>query len=264
MTGQNYIHKMTAVFITLLMICSCIGSTNVFAAVKPIFEINSNVFNKSAISAEEIYLGESIKLTGKAALLDTKKCKYSYLSKYENQSWTTMQDFTSSSSYTWKPKSVGKYRICIKVLSPSNAVYKKMFNLEVKPKLENQSIISASHIKEDDINEASIDFFMYTSNSCRTKSQLIGRSFKLLNYFITDMVPNETNIEMLEKIINFIIPKNRHQRNICCMLRHLFLHHINGAVNWEMKILYQYQNRLRWKNMILLMRQPFLCTGSKP
>ena len=59
-------------------------------------------------------------------------------------------------------------------------------------------------IKEDDINEASIDFFMSTSNSCRTKSQLIGRSFKLLNYFITDMVPNETNIEMLEKIINFI------------------------------------------------------------
>ena len=59
-------------------------------------------------------------------------------------------------------------------------------------------------IKDDIINDESIEAFMSSSNSCRTKPQLISRAFKLLNYYLEDFAITEDNIAMLNKIIDFI------------------------------------------------------------
>lgn len=59
-------------------------------------------------------------------------------------------------------------------------------------------------IKDGDINDKSIEDFMSTSNSCKTKPQLLSRAFKLLNYYLNGMIPDEENITMLNKIIDFI------------------------------------------------------------
>ena len=139
-----------AAAVVLSLILTFVPSIRVSAAENPWIEITSGLFNKSSVSSEEIYLGESVKITAKTAAMDAKKCKFAYLSKYEDTYWTTMKNFSTLSSYNWKPKSAGKYTVCVKVLSPMKIAYKKFFTVTVKPKLENRSVVSAAYINTED------------------------------------------------------------------------------------------------------------------
>ncbi len=146
MTKQRMLTRFSTVLMCVVMMFAF--GVNVNAATKPLTEITSTVFNKSVVSSNEVYLGESVTIFAKTSMLNAQKCKYAYLAKYENTTWTTMADKTTVNTCTWTPKSVGKYTVCVKVYSSLNIIYKKFMTVNVLPKLENESVIGASYINE--------------------------------------------------------------------------------------------------------------------
>ena len=104
--------------------------------------------NTSTISAEEIYLGNSVTLTGKAT---GGIGSYTYSMLYKKTSdtkWTTKQDFKANSKVDIKPANATTYDVCVKVKDASGTVEKKFFKLTVTKPLTNDSTISATSIKK--------------------------------------------------------------------------------------------------------------------
>ena len=106
----------------------------------------SELVNVSAISADEIVLGDTLTVNAAAT---GGKGDYTYAVYYKKTSdtkWTTKQDFTDSAQVTIKPANATTYDVCAKVKDESGKVVKKYFTLNVTPKLENISEISADEI----------------------------------------------------------------------------------------------------------------------
>ena len=105
--------------------------------------------NTSTISAEEIYLGNSVTLTGKATGgIGSYTYSMLYKKTYDTK-WTTKQDFKANASVDIKPANATTYDVCVKVKDASGTVEKKFFTLKVsasKP-LANTGTISATTIK---------------------------------------------------------------------------------------------------------------------
>ena len=109
----------------------------------------SKDINTSKISTNSVTFGYSVTLTAMSKGLDTKKCKYAFFYKYEDESWTTIQGYSTQTEVNWKPEKIGQYEVCIKILCDSK-VYKKYFNILVSEELVNLSLVSSSHIKTGD------------------------------------------------------------------------------------------------------------------
>ncbi len=85
--------------------------------------------NNSKISATTLTLGSSITLTG-AASGGTSPYTYAYYYKKSSQdSWTTVKDFSSTTSVSITPASAATYNVCIKVKDKTGTVEKKYFNI---------------------------------------------------------------------------------------------------------------------------------------
>ncbi len=85
--------------------------------------------NNSKISATTLTLGSSITLTG-AASGGTSPYTYAYYYKKSSQdSWTTVKDFSSTTSVSITPASAATYDVCIKVKDKTGTVEKKYFNI---------------------------------------------------------------------------------------------------------------------------------------
>ena len=89
--------------------------------------------NNSKISSTTVTLGKSITLTG-AASGGTSPYTYAYYYKKSSQSsWTTVKDFSSTTSVSITPASATTYDVCIKVKDKTGTVEKKYFKLTMAP-----------------------------------------------------------------------------------------------------------------------------------
>ena len=85
------------------------------------------------MSATSITLGKSVTLTG-AASGGTSPYTYAYYYKKSSQSsWTTVKDFSSTTSVSITPASATTYDVCIKVKDKTGTVEKKYFKLTMAP-----------------------------------------------------------------------------------------------------------------------------------
>ena len=112
-------------------------------------KVNKPLANVSTISSEEIYLGNSVTVTGKATG-GIGAYTYSFLYKKKSDTkWTTKQDFKANSAVDIKPASATDYDICVKIKDGRGTVEKKFFTVKVSASapLANTGTISTTSIK---------------------------------------------------------------------------------------------------------------------
>ncbi len=117
--------------------------------VKKFFDITVKadaLVNNSTVSATKINLGDTITVKG-AASGGAGSYKYAVFYKASSAStWTTKQDFSSTSSVSIKFTGTGTKNICVKVKDGAGTVAKKYFDVTVVKGLTNTSKLSASTI----------------------------------------------------------------------------------------------------------------------
>ena len=114
---------------------------NFTLTVKPMF------LNNSTLTASSISLGQTV--TAKcSASGGTGYYNYAVLYKRASQSnWTTVQNFSSNDTVSFKPQAATDYDVCIKVKDTNGNITKKYFTVEVtNGELANNSKISATSI----------------------------------------------------------------------------------------------------------------------
>jgi len=100
--------------------------------------------NSSAVSANEISLGEKVTMNGSSyGGLGT--VKYSMLYKLSSDtSWTTLSAYSTTDSAVFTPDKAGIYDLCIKVKDTENTEVKSFFTLKVNAALSNTSSVADS------------------------------------------------------------------------------------------------------------------------
>ena len=104
--------------------------------------------NNSTISATEITLGKSLKVTATAAG-GAGSYKYGvYYKKSTSDKWTTAQNYANVASVTFTPKVATKYDVCVKVKDSKDTIVKKYFTVTVSKAaaLTNTSKVSATSV----------------------------------------------------------------------------------------------------------------------
>ena len=128
-----------------VMACALIvfmSALSVSALEKPIAELNSTIVNNSVISTDKTYVGSTVALTAKTSVRDPDKCYYAFYSKYEDGTWMDIQTYSKKATASFTPQISGNYKLCVKIYTQSGIVYKKYFDLAVKEKLVNESIVN--------------------------------------------------------------------------------------------------------------------------
>ena len=147
--------KIFVIISVILTAALCCQVSSLTANAETVAEIvtpatsTSKSINTSQISTSAVTFGYSVTMKASSKGLDTKKCKYAFFYKYEDESWTTIKPYSQDTVVDWTPEKMGKYQVCIKILCNSK-VYKKYFDMIVSEELVNMSIISSSHIKTDE------------------------------------------------------------------------------------------------------------------
>ncbi len=108
------------------------------------FSVTAPLTNNSQISAESIFKGESVTFTG-AASGGTEPYQFAYVAKAPDGKWYVLKNYSTDTSHTWKPASLGKYTLQVKVKDSKGTVEIKSFNLTVST-LTNNSTISATSV----------------------------------------------------------------------------------------------------------------------
>ena len=108
-------------------------------------KVNPALYNNSKISSTSIAKGGSVTMSG-AASGGSGYYKYAFVAKAPDGKWYVLKDYSSTSSYTWKPASLGTYTAQVKIKDSYNTVKVKSFTLKVNGELVNNSTISATSI----------------------------------------------------------------------------------------------------------------------
>ena len=101
--------------------------------------------NNSRISSTSIIKGKSITFTG-AASGGTSPYQFAYVVQAPSGSWTVLKNYSTATTHTWTPASVGKYTVQIKVKDSSETVKIKTFTLTVSGGFTNNSKISSTSV----------------------------------------------------------------------------------------------------------------------
>ena len=101
--------------------------------VKKYFTVNVTDFtNTSTLSATEIKLGNTVKVSC-SATGSTGYYQYAvYYKKTSDTKWTTKQSYSSNNTVTIKPAKATTYNVCVKVKDNQNNEVKKYFTVTVK------------------------------------------------------------------------------------------------------------------------------------
>ena len=101
--------------------------------VKKYFTVNvTNFVNTSTLSATEIKLGSTVKVSC-SATGSTGYYQYAvYYKKTSDTKWTTKQSYSSNNTVTIKPAKATTYDVCVKVKDNQNNEVKKYFKVTVK------------------------------------------------------------------------------------------------------------------------------------
>ena len=107
----------------------------------------AELVNTSTVSATSITLGNSVTVKG-SATGGAGSYKYAFFYKSSSSStWTTKQDFSSTSSVSIKFTGAGTKNICIKVKDGNGTIEKKYIDVTVKANaLSNTSTLSAASV----------------------------------------------------------------------------------------------------------------------
>ncbi len=111
-------------------------------------EPDSPLQNTSKVSAEAIAIGKTVTVTCAGT---GGKAPYTYAVYYKNEnqdSWTTAQNYSTTSSVSIKPKHTGTYRISVKVKDSKGTVVKKYIDVKVNSaSLAGKVTLSSSKIE---------------------------------------------------------------------------------------------------------------------
>ena len=122
---------------------------NVGTVISKTFTITVNpgpLTSSTKVSATSITLGNSVTITN-AATGGKYPYKYAaYYKKSTSQYYTTLKDFTTTKTFTFKPASAGTWNLRTKVKDASGKIVVKNFNIYVTAPLANKSTISATKI----------------------------------------------------------------------------------------------------------------------
>ena len=111
------------------------------------FNVRKTLTNKSSVVNSAVYLGDDINLKGKASGgIGTYNYAYFY-KRNEDSGWTMLKDFSEDTTAEFKPLKATVYNICIKVRDEKGHIEKIYKDVQVRPKLVNQSKISSSRVK---------------------------------------------------------------------------------------------------------------------
>lgn len=101
----------------------------------------------STLSAKSVLYGESVTLKA-SAINGTAPYQYSvYYRSADSQSWIRASSFSSNTSITFTPKSVGKTIVRLKIKDAAGKITNTDYELEVRPNLKNTSKISTKSAK---------------------------------------------------------------------------------------------------------------------
>ena len=102
--------------------------------------------NTSVLAADNIKLGTYITVNA-SATGGTGDYTYAvYYKKASASSWTTKQKYSTNATVTFKPASVEKYNISVKVKDSSGKIVKKAFTVNVYAPLKNTSAVASANI----------------------------------------------------------------------------------------------------------------------
>lgn len=119
----------------------------------PSVEVNEEI-NTTSISADHIFLGDSVTLYGSQNGLDESKCEYAYYLRLSLLNWEELGAYSKNNVCEWTPQKKGEYEICAKVRC-NKKIYKRYFTITVSEELLNHSLISSSNIKVGETVELS-------------------------------------------------------------------------------------------------------------
>ena len=105
----------------------------------------------STLSADKVVVGEEVTVNA-AAKGGIGSYTYGVYYKQTSQSkWTTVQDFSTNATVTFKPTTATTYDVCIKIKDEEGTLIKTYLKITVtQPELENTSTISSETIKSGD------------------------------------------------------------------------------------------------------------------
>ncbi len=181
--------------------------------VKKFFTVNVSgtkaLTNNSTISATSIALGNTVTVKG-SATGGTGSYTYAFFYKASSSStWTTKQNFSSTSSVSIKFAGTGTKDVCVKVKDSSGKVEKKYFTVSVTSgALTNNSTISATSIT--------------LGNSVTVQCKATGgkTSYKYAIYYKkTSSSTWETRQDFSSNTINTVKPASRTTYDICVKVR---------------------------------------------
>ena len=114
-----------------------------------IVDVIKELVSKSTLSAATIKKGQSVTVTAKAT---GGTAPYTYAVYYKASSsdnWITVQSYNANTTISFKPSSVGKNDVCVKIKDGKGAIAKQYFTVNVTNELINKSTLSATTIKRD-------------------------------------------------------------------------------------------------------------------
>ena len=153
-------NKLTRIFLVMLLSCSAIFVHNSFTAPEispsltvnagdnelPFVPVNNEVKNRSSVSAVKVQAGSRVVLTG-SATGGSGKYTYSYYYKRKAAAkWTTLAENTASTTAYVSLGKTETYMFRIVVKDSKGLSAKKIFYVDVLPKLINTSAVNASKL----------------------------------------------------------------------------------------------------------------------
>ena len=225
--------------------------------------------NTSAISAQNVKLGETLTVNASAK---GGSGNYTYAVYYKTASssgWTTVQDYNTNAAVTFKPAAAEKYDVLVKVKDSKSTIVDKSFQINVFPQLRNASVISGNIGLKDTIKiqaKATGGLGAYTyavyykqasetsyhlKQSFSTNSTITIKPTKATVYNISVKVKDSRNVIITKRVnVSVTVPENTsnvasanirlgEQISLNCSAK-------NGGGNYTYAVYYKRNNASKW------------------
>jgi len=150
----RFLRKILSVTMALAVTAGmmCIGAVTARGAEVDVVPLNAvqKLTNNSTISSTLISKGETLTVNAQAG---GGQGGYTYAVLYRKKTdkdWTVRQGYKDNATIIVKPAKDTDYDVCVKVKDISGTIAKKFFEIKVNPKLQNDSAISKTTIRQGD------------------------------------------------------------------------------------------------------------------
>lgn len=116
-------------------------------------KVLTELVNTGKLSKNTAVMGSSVTLEGSAKGGSGKYTFAYFYQKANDTVWKTVKAYSESTSVSFKPASVGEYRMLIKVKDSNGRIAAKHFDLKVVPVLVNSSYVSSTSVSVNEYVE---------------------------------------------------------------------------------------------------------------